>query len=371
MSQRQIDSTRNKLDRIGDLLDNFQRKRTVIFDIEHRSVELLKYIKQHTQMMLREIIKGMRESYLHQQIYDYAQVWRMTHGYAIEKSMREFEKAKDEGASKVIFSLMTENIQGRPDNWFDLPDYDKKYTTFARNAYGKSSGRSFSRNGIFINVNMEKPEIASAIATRSNFIAELPDDQFTIMQDVLYKKYYLEGMHPDQLAKEFTASNLWDEFYIGRSKAIARTETMSIVSMARRSDYLTHGMTGHFWLIAFDNLVRTLHLDNNNDGVIPINDAFFSGQKFPGDGSDASLIVNCRCSEEATMLPEGDVSETSKVIDRNAVLENYHLRGYEDVLIPQISTELSRYFKFRGLTAALVDEVAEKVYYNYYPEFTQ
>lgn len=78
-------------------------------------------------------------------------------------------------------------------------------------------------------------------------------------------------------------------FTTSRSKIIARTESANIMNASALASYKERGVTHKIWLDAGDNEVRDAHKANKNQGAIPINESFSSGELYPNS-------VNCRCS---------------------------------------------------------------------------
>ena len=90
---------------------------------------------------------------------------------------------------------------------------------------------------------------------------------------------------------------------INRASMIARTESSSAMNGASHLYYEAIGVTKKSWVTAHDDQVREGHVDNENQGAIPITSSFDDGCMYPGDqNADAGEVINCRC----TLAPEVD-----------------------------------------------------------------
>jgi SPP1 gp7 family putative phage head morphogenesis protein len=95
----------------------------------------------------------------------------------------------------------------------------------------------------------------------------------------------------------------------GRAETIARTETLTAVSVGQaaamsNAKELFPGMK-KAWLSAGDARVRDSHAALNGD-VIPVDAKFDNGLSYPRDtdSGDASEVINCRCT--LLLLPPGE-----------------------------------------------------------------
>lgn len=76
---------------------------------------------------------------------------------------------------------------------------------------------------------------------------------------------------------------------------IARTEANGLISQAQHEYYKDSGVENKIWIANDD--ARDSHRANADAGAIPMDQAFPSGQQYPGDpAGGAENCVNCRCS---------------------------------------------------------------------------
>jgi len=78
-------------------------------------------------------------------------------------------------------------------------------------------------------------------------------------------------------------------FSTTKARQIALTETNNIMNASAFAHYKDNGIKYKRWLTAGDSRVRDSHRANEAQGVIPIDQPFSSGEKFPSS-------VNCRCA---------------------------------------------------------------------------
>lgn len=86
------------------------------------------------------------------------------------------------------------------------------------------------------------------------------------------------------------------EVRLSHAKTIARTETGSVTSYVQWNAMKDAGFTAKRWLTARDEKVRKTHIEAEANGVIPFDNEFGNGLKYPlQTGAPASECVNCRC----------------------------------------------------------------------------
>lgn len=286
---------------------------------EKAAINLNELIKKHTRSQHRKMMKYMKDNNLHDLIFLNATEWRKLHKtlkplFGTSDSSMVFvngtfigkvtKSQEDDQAFSYIASLFHSDADYS--DWFNQDDFNGAFRETQTKTYGAASGTAFSNINITFNTKMRQEQIADYLASRTNKIKDLPFDNFTDLQRTLKDLYYDKGLNPNEIAKHLEFKNLWDETYKNRSKRIAVTETRHAQSNARRDQFENKGFLLHYWRTAADGKVRDEHVANQNDGKIPLHQAFSSGQKFPYDGSDPALIVFCRCVELATSVDPKD-----------------------------------------------------------------
>jgi SPP1 gp7 family putative phage head morphogenesis protein len=83
-----------------------------------------------------------------------------------------------------------------------------------------------------------------------------------------------------------------------RSRTIARTESMKVMTRSSDKEYRDAGVAKKRWLAESD--ARSSHRAAHNEGAIDYNAAFSNGLRYPGDSGPAAEVVNCRC----VLVPE-------------------------------------------------------------------
>ena len=107
---------------------------------------------------------------------------------------------------------------------------------------------------------------------------------------------FAEGESIQQLTKRI------EGYFEGNAKAratmVARTETIAASNAGAVDRYAKEGIKQKEWFAAMDERTRDTHLAANGQ-IVGINENFKVGADYmpgPGQGSDPSENVNCRCS---------------------------------------------------------------------------
>jgi SPP1 gp7 family putative phage head morphogenesis protein len=105
----------------------------------------------------------------------------------------------------------------------------------------------------------------------------------------------LEGESIDELAER--VERLFEMWYKGRSRTIARTETLSANNAGTVFGYEQSGVVAKKeWLATRDSRVRDSHKDMDGEQVAT-NKKFSNGLEYPGDPNGSpEEIINCRCT---------------------------------------------------------------------------
>lgn len=82
------------------------------------------------------------------------------------------------------------------------------------------------------------------------------------------------------------------KFGAARSRTIARTESLKVVSRSTDEEYRKEGIEKKRWIGG----TRDSHVRCANENAIPYDQAFSNGLMFPGDAGPASEVVNCTCA---------------------------------------------------------------------------
>ena len=95
----------------------------------------------------------------------------------------------------------------------------------------------------------------------------------------------------------------YGEWRLGHSATIAQTEVHQAVGAGRHEQYGKLGGEEHAWLTCGDAGVRSTHSMCEDQGYIPIGEAFVNGCLYPGDpAGSAREVVNCRCFEQVEFV---------------------------------------------------------------------
>jgi Phage Mu protein F like protein len=83
----------------------------------------------------------------------------------------------------------------------------------------------------------------------------------------------------------------------GRAMLIAQTESQCLYGAAQADAIESAGFKTKRWVSMDDSLVRPTHQACEDEGSIPVEQAFSNGLMFPGDpdADDAGEVCNCRC----------------------------------------------------------------------------
>lgn len=97
----------------------------------------------------------------------------------------------------------------------------------------------------------------------------------------------------------------------GRAISIAQTESQCLYGTAQADAIDRAGFATKRWVSMDDGLVRQSHTDCEDEGEIPVGEAFSNGLMFPGDpdAEDAGEVCNCRCYLAAGLSEDDDEEE--------------------------------------------------------------
>lgn len=135
--------------------------------------------------------------------------------------------------------------------------------------------------------------IQQFLAKRKNVLSDVPEEIYESIKGSLK-----EGMDAGDTAAELAArvKAKFGDIEDGRAMTIARTETSVAYGDARMKVIKQAGIKFKSWLSADDGNVRASHMRCEEQGAIPIDQAFSNGLMFPGDPSgEAADVCNCRC----------------------------------------------------------------------------
>jgi len=127
-------------------------------------------------------------------------------------------------------------------------------------------------------------------------IAKGMANKVTTINDSVYKLFKAQlkesinaGESLAQLEKRMVLMGKFNSGYA--STRIARTESCKLVNASTHAEYIDNGVELKSVITAGDTEVRDTHIQNANDGEIPINRAFSgTGEQYPGESE-----INCRC----------------------------------------------------------------------------
>lgn len=117
------------------------------------------------------------------------------------------------------------------------------------------------------------------------------------------------GKSVGEIADTISQTFLDPKEMLGRSQTIARTETLTAVSLGQNAAVqnakeVLPGLK-KAWLNAGDEDVRDSHREVSKDGAIGVDEKFSNGLMFPRDTDGApEETINCRCT--LVMIPEGE-----------------------------------------------------------------
>ena len=167
----------------------------------------------------------------------------------------------------------------------------------------------------FVNMVVQRayPEVEAAIKARGNEITlqGFTDSMFDTLADEMDKKIY--GRKGGALGAEALAAEFEDALTKKFPKAAAkipehkfqlwaRTEGAIIQNDALMRVGTENDMDGKQWTAIIDNRTRQGHIDNDADGVIPVDATFSDGSTDAGSGSVSPF--NCRCVCGPALLTE-------------------------------------------------------------------
>lgn len=113
----------------------------------------------------------------------------------------------------------------------------------------------------------------------------------------------------DQVASRVAGTFRDPEKMAAKAKTIARTETLTAVSIGQaaameNAQEVFKGEMKKAWITANDERVRETHEGAQQDGVIPADEEFSNGLKYPRDlNGGPGETINCRCT--LVMIPPG------------------------------------------------------------------
>uniref|UniRef100_A0A6M3KA37 Putative capsid morphogenesis protein n=1 Tax=viral metagenome TaxID=1070528 RepID=A0A6M3KA37_9ZZZZ len=286
-------------------------------DLDLYSKKYLRLLKQQFMLMHKKMLSMITQS-MFKELYTKAQAWRLRQGI--------IEKAEEDDPISILAEYFEENFDGYPDDWWDMPDFERKFDKVLSIVYGDAAAKTFKTIGIDIKLGIEDPKIKEFITSRKNFIKGLPEEGFKTFQTMFKDLYYDKGLNPLAIAGKLKKEGIWDEYYKGRSKTIARTEARIAQGSAREGEAVEAGMKNKIWLGAMDAKMRDSHRENAELGEVPMDFEYPNGQMFAGDqDADVSEFINCRCSMAYTA---GTVEETVDEILANN--ENVIEEGEEE-----------------------------------------
>ena len=283
-------------------------------DLERYYKKYLKILKKQFMLMHKQMLPMVTRE-MHSEIYLNAQAWRFRQGMVV--------KATDDGYG-FIADLFEENFDGYPEDWWDMPEFERKFDKVSSLVFGDSASKTFTASGIDIKLGIEDTKIKEFIESRKNFIKGLPDEGFDTFKSMFKELYYDQGLNPIAIGYKLKKEGIWDEYYKNRSRTIARTEAKIAQGSAREGEATEAGMKYKIWLGAMDDKMRDTHMENADLGEQLIDFVYPNGQMFPGDtDADVGEFINCRCSLAYTAgTPEETVDE---------IISNLEEDSYEDL----------------------------------------
>lgn len=143
--------------------------------------------------------------------------------------------------------------------------------------------------------------VSKYVNERANLIKGVPESIYSKISETL-KEGAVKGETTDELA-----ARVRQEFNTTRTRAdlIARTETASAYQASSAESMKSAGYTHKQWVTYHDDKVRPSHIAFEEKGVIPMDDEFAPGLKFPCDPEgEAGEVINCRCYLKPEVAPE-------------------------------------------------------------------
>lgn len=169
-----------------------------------------------------------------------------------------------------------------------LRSQDQKLVNMLNPIYAKIIQEAGQMSYKFMAINRNYLIDQSILTDRLNMIKDINDTTFNQLKTTILKSWE-SGDSLDTLANNI--KSYFNETYKNRSKTIARTESSALISETTQKEYAVHGIQYKRWVATKDEKTRPEHINNNNQGAIPITDSFSSGEQYPGQKS-----INCRCA---------------------------------------------------------------------------
>jgi len=168
-----------------------------------------------------------------------------------------------------------------------MSEQDGKLSNVSKPLYKSSAEAGAQYAYMTLGLDKEAIILDEILEGRVNNLKGINDTLFNEVKKTLHEGT-VAGESVAQLAKRI---NQVYKFGESRAKTIARTETASMMSQTTLSTYQQEGVPKKDWISSRDAKTRVEHLDNDNQGAIPVGKAFSNGEQYPGENS-----INCRCA---------------------------------------------------------------------------
>lgn len=144
--------------------------------------------------------------------------------------------------------------------------------------------------------NLVDPNVIDWINSRSLLLAKaINETTLKALREIL-RDGYTKGESIATLTKQI--SDYFPESEKYRAERIARSEIIAANNAGTLDRYKDEGVGKKEWMAALDERTRDTHRDADGQ-VVGINDYFVVGNdrmQAPGQGSDPSENINCRCT---------------------------------------------------------------------------
>lgn len=135
--------------------------------------------------------------------------------------------------------------------------------------------------------------LRDAIESRSDFFADsVVNTQFQKLVNTL-----TEGIENEESYTDLTqrVHDIYDDLPDWKAEQVARTETTYATNSGMDAQFNDSQVAdGKEWVAVMDVRTRDSHASQNGQ-IVKLDGIFKNGMRFPGDSSDASEVINCRC----------------------------------------------------------------------------
>ena len=187
----------------------------------------------------------------------------------------------------------------------DLLDFEKEVKIFIKKATpviktiveeaGNIALEQVGEKSIKKDFDISDPITAKFIEDKAMQFGEVVNETTIKKLKITLAEGVLEGESIAELKKR--VEELFESFYKGRAKTVARTEVLSANNAGTNFGYKQSGIVKKKeWLSTLDSRTRDSHAGMNGEAVALGKD-FSNGLEYPGDPSGSpEEIINCRCT---------------------------------------------------------------------------